>query len=120
MNHPYTVMKPKPKEFFHLIPQAGVHHVLAYEEPCHNAVWDMAVSPEGRIFLSICGESYESLYARLYEYDRKNHALVRHFGLEEKLMTNPAALRTSKFHTAISFTGDGRILTTTHTTSPEF
>ena len=118
MNHPYTVMKPKPKEFFHLIPQAGVHHVLAYEEPCHNAVWDMAVSPEGRIFLSICGESYESLYARLYEYDRKNHALVRHFGLEEKLMTNPAALRTSKFHTAISFTGDGRILTTTHTTSP--
>lgn len=118
MKHPYTVMKPKPKEFFHLIPQAGVHHVLATEEPAHNAVWDMAVSPEGRIFLSICGESYESLYARLYEYDRKSHTLVRHFGLEERILTNPAALRTSKFHTALSFTGDGRILTTTHTTSP--
>ena len=118
MKHPYTVMKDKPKEFFHLIPQTGVHHVLCREEPVHNAVWDMAVSPEGRIFLSICGESYESLYARLYEYDRAEHRLVRHFGLEERLMTNPAALRTSKFHTALSFLGDGRILTTTHTTSP--
>ena len=118
MKHPYTVMKPKPREFFHLIPQTGVHHVLCHEEPLHNAVWDMAVSPEGRIFLSICGESYESLYARLYEYDRKEHRLVRHFGLEEKIMTNPAALRTSKFHTAISFPREGEILATTHTTSP--
>lgn len=118
MKHPYTVMKPKPREFFHLIPQTGVHHVLCHEEPAHNAVWDMAVSPEGRIFLSICGESYESLYARLYEYDRKEHRLVRHFGLEEKIMTNPAGLRTSKFHTAISFPREGEILATTHTTSP--
>ena len=118
MKHPYTIMKDKPKEFFHLIPQTGVHHVLCREEPAHNAVWDMAVSPEGRIFLSICGESYESLYARLYEYDRKEHRLVRHFGLEEKIMTNPAGLRTSKFHTAISFPREGEILATTHTTSP--
>ena len=118
MKHPYTVMKDKPKEFFHLIPQAGVHHVICREEPAHNAVWDMAVSPEGRLFFSVCGESYESLYARLYEYDRKEHRLVRHFGLEEKILTNPAALRTSKFHTAMSFLGDGRILSATHTTSP--
>ena len=118
MKHPYTVMKDKPKEFFHLIPQAGVHHVICREEPAHNAVWDMAVSPEGRLFFSVCGESYEALYARLYEYDRKEHRLVRHFGLEEKILTNPAALRTSKFHTAMSFLGDGRILSATHTTSP--
>ena len=118
LKHPYTVMKDKPREFFHLIPQTGVHHVLCHEEPLHNAVWDMAVSPAGRIFLSICGESYESLYARLYEYDRKAHRLVRHFGLEEKIMTNPAGLRTSKFHTAISFPREGEILATTHTTSP--
>ena len=118
MKHPYTVMKDKPQEFFHLIPQAGVHHVICREEPAHNAVWDMAVSPEGRLFFSVCGESYEALYARLYEYDRKQHRLVRHFGLEEKILTNPAALRTSKFHTALSFLGDGRILSATHTTSP--
>ena len=118
MKHPYTVMKDKPKEFFHLIPQTGVHHIICREEPAHNAVWDMAVSPEGRLFFSVCGESYEALYARLYEYDRKEHRLVRHFGLEEKILTNPAALRTSKFHTALSFLGDGRILSATHTTSP--
>ena len=92
MKHPYTVMKPKPKEFFHLIPQTGVHHVLCHDEPAHNAVWDMAVSPEGRLFLSICGESYESLYARLYEYDRKNHRLVRHFGLDEKILPHQRQL----------------------------
>lgn len=118
MKHPYTVMKDKPKEFFHLIPQAGVHHVICREEPAHNAVWDMAVSPEGRLFFSVCGESYQALYARLYEYDRRAHRLVRHFGLEERILTNPEALRTSKFHTALSFLGDGRILTATHTTSP--
>lgn len=118
MRHPYTVMKDKPKEFFHLIPQAGVHHVICREEPAHNAVWDMAVSPEGRLFFSVCGESYQALYARLYEYDRRAHRLVRHFGLEERILTNPEALRTSKFHTALSFLGDGRILTATHTTSP--
>ena len=118
MKSKYTIMKDKPKEFFRLIPQAGVTHVLCEEEPGHNAIWDMAVSPEGRIFFSICGESYEALYARLYEFDRKEKKFVRHFGLEEEIIMDPNTIRTSKFHTAISFIGDGTILTATHTTSP--
>lgn len=118
MKSKFTIMKDKPKEFFGLIPQEGVTHVLCEEEPGHNAIWDMAVSPEGRIFLSICGESYEALYARLYEFDRKEKKFVRHFGLEEQILMNQDAIRTSKFHTAISFIGDGKILSSTHTTSP--
>jgi hypothetical protein len=78
----------------------------------------MAVSPEGRIFFSSCGESYLSLYARLYEYDHKQKKLIRHLALEDVLLTNPTGLRISKFHTALSFIGGGRILATTHTTSP--
>lgn len=78
----------------------------------------MAVSPEGRIFFSACGESYLALHARLYEYDHKNKKLIRHMAHEEKILTSDIALRTSKFHTALSFVGDGTILTTTHTTSP--
>ena len=118
MKSKYTVMKDKPREFFNLIPQAGVTHKLCLDDPRHNAIWDMAVSPEGRLFFSVCGESYESLYARLYEYDRKNKAFVRHMELEKEILMSPHTVRTSKFHTALSFMGDGRILSATHTTSP--
>lgn len=112
------MMKDKPREFFDLIPQAGVTHKLCLDDPKHNAIWDMAVSPEGRIFFSVCGESYESLYARLYEYDRQKKDFVRHLELEKEILLPKESLRTSKFHTSLSFMGDGRILTATHTTSP--
>lgn len=118
MKHNFTVMKPKPKEFFHLIPQTGVTHLLCTEDPAHNAVWDMAISPEGRVFFSACGESYEALFARLYEYDHKQKKLIRHIALDDKILMSPHSLRTSKFHTAMVFMGDGWILSTTHTTSP--
>ena len=118
MKGKYTVFKDKPKEFFDLIPQTGVTHLLCTDDPAHNAIWDMAVSPEGRIFFSVCGESYEALYARLYEYDHKNKKFIRHMELDKEILMSPHSLRTSKFHTAISFIGDGKILSTTHTTSP--
>lgn len=111
-------MKDKPREFFELIPQTGVTHLFAMEDPQHNAIWDMAISPEGRVFFSACGESYIPLYARLYEYDHRNKKLIRHFALEDKILLNKNSLRTSKFHTALSFIGDGKILSATHTTSP--
>jgi len=118
MKGKYTVFKDKPKEFFDLIPSAGVTHLLAEEDPKHNAVWDMAISPEGRVFFSVCGESYDALYARLYEYDPNEKKLIRHLELEKAILMSPHSIRTSKFHTAISFIGNGKILTTTHTTSP--
>lgn len=118
MRNPYTVMKEKPAEFFHLIPQTGVTHLHCTEDPEHNAVWDMAVSPEGRVFFSACGESYLALFARLYEYDHANKKVIRHFALDDKVIMNKTALHTSKFHTAMSFIGDGKILAATHTTSP--
>ena len=118
MRNPYTVMKEKPAEFFHLIPQTGVTHIHCTQDPEHNAVWDMAVSPEGRVFFSACGESYLALFARLYEYDHANKKVIRHFALDDKIIMNKTALHTSKFHTAMSFIGDGRILSATHTTSP--
>lgn len=118
MENKYTVFCDKPKEFFHLIPQSGVTHLLCTDDPAHNAVWDMAVSPEGRLFFSVCGESYEALWARLYEFDRTEKKFIRHLELEKEILISPHSLRTSKFHTALSFIGDGKILTATHTTSP--
>ena len=118
MHHDFAILNRQPPEYFRLIPQAGVTHMLVTEEPTHNAVWDMAVSPEGRIFFSVCGESYAAEYARLYEYDHARRKLIPHIRLEERILTSESALRASKFHTALSFPGGGRILTTTHTTSP--
>ena len=114
----FSILNEKPQEFFNLIPQTGVNHLLIEELPTHNAVWDMVISPEGRVFFSACGESYVAEYARLYEYDFKTKKLIRHFDLEKKILLREECLRTSKFHTALSFMEDGRIITTTHTTSP--
>ena len=114
----FVYFNEKPKEFFNLIPQAGVTHLLCEDLPTHNAVWDMLVSPDGRVFFPACGESYVSEYARLFEYDYKNKKLIRHFNLEDKILLRDECLRTSKFHTALCFMEDGRIISTTHTTSP--
>lgn len=116
-DNPFQCLKAPPKGFFRLIPQVGVTHLLT-DDVAHNAVWDMAVSPEGRVFFSSCGESYVPAYARLYEYDLAGKKLVEHFRLDEKVAQSPVAIRASKFHTAMSFVGDHKILMTTHTTSP--
>ncbi len=114
----FAMLGEQPADFFKLIPQTGVEHIMAKEWPTHNAIWDMAVSPEKTIFFSICGESYVAEYARLYEYNPKTKEMKLHFKLEDKLIHQENSLRTSKFHTAISFMGDGKLITTTHTTSP--
>lgn len=116
-DNPFQCMKEPPAEFFQLIPQVGVTHLLT-DDVAHNAVWDMAISPEGRVFFSSCGESYVPAYARLYEYDHGRKKLIEHFRLEDKIAQSDVAIRASKFHTSFSFVGNHRILMTTHTTSP--
>ena len=116
-DNPFQCMAEMPPDFFRLIPQVGIVHLLT-DDPAHNAVWDMGISPEGRVFFSSCGESYVPAYARLYEYDRAKKRLVEHFRLEDRIAQDDVSIRASKFHTAISFIGDHKILTTTHTTSP--
>jgi len=118
MKNSFLVYKEMPKKFFDLIPQKGVTHLLCEEFPRHNAVWDMAIRDDGRVFFSVCAENFFSGYARLYEYDHKNKRLIHHFNLEDQIIEREMTLRTSKFHTALSFMEDGRIITTTHTTSP--
>ena len=75
----FAMCNAEPAEFFKLIPQTGVEHIMVKEWPTHNAIWDMAVSPEKTIFFSICGESYVAEYARLYEYKPKTKEKKLHF-----------------------------------------
>ena len=106
--NPFQCLKEQPESFFRLIPQAGVTHLLT-DDAGHNAVWDMVVTPEGRVFFSSCGESYVPAYARLYEYDHRKKRLIEHFRLEEKIAQSEVAIRASKFHTALSCIGDHKI-----------
>ncbi len=114
----FAVFEAPQKDFFRLIPQEGVIHAHVTAEPAHNAIWDMAVSPKGRVFFSVCGESYNPLFARLYEYVPGTGEFRRHFALEEKMFLEEESVRASKFHTAISFLDEGTIISTIHTTSP--
>ena len=118
-DNPFQCMAEMPPDFFRLIPQVGIVHLLT-DDPAHNAVWDMGISPEGRVFFSSCGESYVPAFARLYEYDHAKRRLVEHFRLEDRIAQDDVSIRASKFHTAISFIGGHKMLTTTHTTSPEW
>ena len=92
----FSVLGNKPKEYFNLIPQTGVTHLLCEDLPTHNAVWDMAISPEGRVLFSACGESYIAEYARLIEYDHKNKKLIRHFNLEDKIILRDYTLKATR------------------------
>ncbi len=118
INNIFKVLPKKHDEYFKLIPSDGVYHLAVTEQPTHNAVWDMSVSPEGNVFFSVCGESFDPLYARLYEFNPRTNELKHHLNLEEKIFYEDESLHMSKFHTALSFIGNNEILSATHTTSP--
>ena len=105
--------------FFGALPPEAVRHRLIDRpgDTCHNAIWDMAISPDGRVFFSLCAELAESRYVRLYEYLPRENAFRRHFALEDRLIMQEREIRASKIHTSMSFMDDGRIVMTTHTTA---
>jgi len=107
----------KPDSYFYLIQQEAVKHKLVEQDICHNAIWDMEISPEGRVFFSVCAELAESSYVRLYEYLPEKNDFKVHFRLEDKIIVRRREIPASKIHTSMSFFSDGRIIMTTHTTS---
>ena len=106
------------KEELHLmIPQEGVRHSVFPPEVKHNAIWDYAISPEGRHFFSLCAEGNFSQFAHMYEYMPDTGELRLCFKLDETAVTHPRAIRPSKFHSSFSFMPDGRMIFNTHTTA---
>ena len=109
----------RPESFFRMIPQDGVRHSVITDHPEHNAIWDMNVrASDGRVFFSVCGEGLNPQYARLFEYIPGEGRFVNHFAVEKESIQHDRTIRASKFHTAIQFLDDGRLIMQTHTTSP--
>ncbi len=98
------------------IAQNGVHHKVLGGQGTHNAMWDFAISPEGRIYFSLCSELIESSYARLYEYHPEIDECELLFRVEDVILPSYRTIRHSKIHTSISFLPNGHLLMATHTT----
>ena len=110
-------MESRDAAFFRALPEEAVRHRLLNEDMRHNAIWDMAISREGRVFFSLCAELAESRYVRLYEYLPDENAFRLHFRLEDRVIVQDREIRASKIHTSMAFMEDGRLIMTTHTTS---
>ncbi|MGN8631533.1 hypothetical protein ACTNEW_08105 [Blautia sp. HCP3S3_G3] len=98
------------------IAQNGVHHKVMGGKGTHNAMWDFAISPEGKIYFSLCSELIESSYARFYEYIPETEECKLLFKVEDVILPAYRTIRHSKIHTSISFLPNGHILMSTHTT----
>ncbi len=111
-----AVYPPLPRHLLQLIRQDTVHMAEA-AEPDHNSSWDYAISPDGHHYFSVCAESLNCYYLRLYEYLPHTNECRRVLGLEDVAITWPRTIRASKIHSSLSFLPDGRILFATHTTA---
>lgn len=105
--------------YFRALPPEAVSHCLVdiEEDTQHNAIWDMKIAPDGRVFFSVCAELAESRYVRLYEYLPEENRMKRHFRFEDRVIVRDREIRASKFHTCMAFMNDGRMIMTTHTTA---
>ena len=94
-------MESRDAAFFRALPEEAVRHRLLNEDMRHNAIWDMAISREGRVFFSLCAELAESRYVRLYEYLPDENAFRLHFRLEDRVIVQDREIRASKIHTSL-------------------
>ena len=109
-------LPPLPDGLLSMIRQDTVRMAEA-DEPDHNSSWDYAVAPDGRHYFSVCAESLNCYYLRLYEYLPGTNECRRLLGLEDVAITYPRTIRASKIHSSISFLPDGRLIFATHTTA---
>ncbi|MBO9609489.1 MAG: PQQ-like beta-propeller repeat protein [Paenibacillaceae bacterium] len=100
------------------IPERHMRFVQLPNEDGHNAVWDFKRSPQGRFFISVCGENEKPLTARLYEYYPNSGELRLMFDVADVWIVDPRAMPPSKIHTSIDFLPDGRLIMATHNTAP--
>lgn len=100
------------------IPESLTRFVQLPNELGHNAVWDFKRSPEGRFFLSVCGENEKPLTALLYEFYPDTGQLRLLFDVADIWIVDKQQMPPSKIHTSIDFLPDGKLIMATHNTAP--
>jgi len=100
------------------IPERLARFTQLPNEEGHNAVWDFVRSPDGRFYVSVCGENEKPLTALLYEYDPASGDLRLIFDVAKVWIVDSRQMPPSKIHTSIDFMPDGRLILATHNTAP--
>ncbi|WP_256757805.1 hypothetical protein [Cohnella sp. WQ 127256] len=100
------------------IPEQHARFTQLPNEEGHNAVWDFVRSPDGRFYVSVCGENEKPLTALLYEYDPNTGYLRLILDVAKIWIVGPEQMPPSKIHTSIDFMPDGRLIMATHNTAP--
>lgn len=100
------------------IPEAHTRFTQLPNELGHNAVWDFVRSPDGRFYVSVCGENEKPLTAHLYEYYPETGNLRLMLDVAKVWIVDPQQMPPSKIHTSIDFLPDGRLIMATHNTAP--
>ena len=68
MKEPTYLIHQENREDYRVMNQTGVRQALI-DEPKHNACWDGHLTPEGKLYISVCSELTVGEYAKLYTYD---------------------------------------------------
>ncbi|GBG08538.1 hypothetical protein PAT3040_03125 [Paenibacillus agaridevorans] len=100
------------------IPEQYTSFVQLPNSEGHNAVWDFVRSPDGRFFVSVCGENEKPLTALLYEYYPESGELRLMFDVAKIWVVDHQQMPPSKIHTSIDFLPDGKLIMATHNTAP--
>ncbi len=99
----------------------GVQQNYVPRPSIFNASWDALLSKEGKVYVSLCSELTTNEYTKLAEYDPIANTLKELHYTKELIFSDERFIRDSKFHTAMAWMNDGRMVVLTHTTdkSPE-
>ncbi len=100
------------------IPERFARFTQLPNEGGHNAVWDFVRAPDGRFYVSVCGENEKPLTALLYEYYPATGELRLIFDVAKIWIVDARQMPPSKIHTSIDFMPDGRLIMATHNTAP--
>ena len=89
--------------------------------PDYTCVWDVAVSPKGDAYVSLCTEGMPAGFnARLFKLPAGGDRLIECVSNREVTCQEPGTSQMphSKIHTSMQFDEDGRLYYVTYTTSP--
>lgn len=84
----------------------------------HNAVWNYAEGGNGKHYAALCNEFSASASVILFEFDPVTRKFEQLFDGGKVTLCPERAIPPSKIHTSIHPINDGRLVMSTHTTSP--
>jgi len=106
-----------PPHYFKIVAPDALRQFVYRNDPDFNSIWDMLVTPEGRVFVAICAELSVSRSAKFCEFLPSTGEFVERFDVGRVTMAFPRSIPQSKIHTSMSLMSDGRIIMSTHTTA---